>query len=110
MRKLLSLCLALMLLAAVPAWADETVASSNISIGSESAPLTENIALATSALDGAYVAYGETFSFNDIVGPRNKANGYQDAVNGRGVKVVGGGVSQVASALYLALEQLDGIE
>jgi vancomycin resistance protein YoaR len=113
MRKLLSLCLTLTLLAslaAAPAQADETIASSNISIGSDSEPLAENIALATSALDGAYVAYGETFSFNDIVGPRDKASGYQAAVNGRGVKVTGGGVSQVASALYLALRQLDGIE
>ena len=66
-----------------------------------------NIEIAAARLDGVTVPYGTEFSFNDTVGPRTKAYGYQTALNGRGVKVTGGGVAQVATTLYLALCQLD---
>jgi len=62
-----------------------------------------NLSLACSALDGVYVPAGSTFSFNDAVGPRTKEAGYKNAMNGRGANVRGGGVSQVATTLYLAL-------
>ena len=65
-----------------------------------------NIRLAAEAVNGAEVAYGETFSFNETVGPRTRAEGYVSAENARGVKVTGGGVSQVATTLYLALLRL----
>ncbi len=52
------------------------------------------------------MAYGDVFSFNDIVGDRTSARGYKTAVNGRGVKAMGGGVAQVATTLYLALQKL----
>jgi vancomycin resistance protein VanW len=52
---------------------------------------------------------GDTFSFNDVVGPRTKKYGYRRAINGRGAKVLGGGVAQVASALWLAIEDCDDI-
>jgi hypothetical protein len=42
--------------------------------------------------------------------PRTSGRGYVGAVNGRGVVAMGGGVSQVAATLYLALKQMDGIE
>ncbi|MEG2860010.1 MAG: YARHG domain-containing protein [Clostridia bacterium] len=67
--------------------------------------LLNNIDLAISALDGTNVWTDDIFSFNDLVGERTTEAGYQKAVNGRGVDVVGGGVSQVASTLYLALKQ-----
>ena len=35
----------------------------------------KNIRLAADAIDGIEVAYGETFSFNEIVGPRTKSEG-----------------------------------
>ncbi len=114
MRKLLALCLSLTLLTglwAIPATADETVAASSvITVDTESSALINNIDLATESLDGVLVAEGETFSFNNTVGPRTNAEGYQKAVNGRGVKVMGGGVSEVATVLYLALQELDGID
>lgn len=65
-----------------------------------------NIEIAAASINGVVVPYGEEFSFNEIVGPRSSAYGYQSARNGRGVKVIGGGVAQAASTLYLALKQL----
>ena len=66
-----------------------------------------NIALASTAIDGIQLTFGESFSFNEIVGPRSAAAGYMNAVNGRGAKVRGGGVAQVASTVYLAVKELD---
>lgn len=74
-------------------------------LGSGSARI-HNIELAASHINGVTLRYGEQFSFNDVVGPRTKAYGYQTAPNGRGAKVTGGGVAQVASTLYLALKEL----
>lgn len=68
-----------------------------------------NIELAASAIDGTELTYNDVFSFNDIVGARTSAKGYKNAVNGRGVKVVGGGVAQVASAVWLAVKDMDDI-
>lgn len=65
-----------------------------------------NIGLAVSAIDGVELDYGETFSFNDTVGARTEYRGYVSAENGRGVRVTGGGVAQVAATLYLALLKL----
>ena len=112
MKKLMALGMALVLMAgmlAVPAMADTDV-TANTPLDSASSAQKNNIQLAVDALDGAYVAYGDVFSFNDIVGDRTPARGYKNAINGRGVKAMGGGVAQVASTLYLALEQLDGID
>ena len=47
----------------------------------------------------------DSFSFLGIIGAVNRGNGYVDAyenVQNGGTKIVGGGVSQVASALYTA--------
>lgn len=98
------------MLTLAPVASASTLASGKTSLSSASSAQLNNIELAVLALDGTYVEYGDTFSFNDIVGPRTTANGYKNAVNGRGVKAMGGGVAQVASTLYLALKQLDGID
>lgn len=77
---------------------------------SEGSALLNNIELAAAAISGTQLtSYGE-FSFNGIVGPRTSSRGYESAVNGRGVKVVGGGVAQVASTVYLAVRDLDCVE
>lgn len=52
----------------------------------------------------------ETFSFNAAVGARSAERGYCEAPNGRGVTVVGGGVAQVASTIYLAIKNMDSME
>lgn len=68
-----------------------------------------NINVAVSRLSSFDVEYGTYFSFNNMVGPRTAAYGYKNAVNGRGVVIRGGGVGQVATTLYLALNQISGI-
>ena len=75
----------------------------------DSAARVSNIRLAAEAINGAFVPYGGSFSFNDTVGARTAERGYQSALNGRGARVVGGGVAQAASTHYLALQQVDGI-
>lgn len=69
-----------------------------------------NIALAASSIDGYQMSFGDEFSFNEIVGPRNEEAGFLNALNGRGAKVRGGGVAQVASTVYLAVKELDCVE
>lgn len=65
----------------------------------------KNIAQAMHKLNGYVVFPGETFSFNQLVGPRTKSAGYHKAKtieNGRLVDGIGGGVCQVSSTLYAA--------
>ena len=64
-----------------------------------------NAAQAAGMLNGRRVSSGKTFSFNELVGMRTLENGYAEAEEpayGAGVSGVGGGVCQVASALYQA--------
>ena len=66
----------------------------------------DNIALAASYLNDRIVKTGWEFSFNDTVGERTYAAGYQTAgviINGRTEDGVGGGVCQVSSTLYNAV-------
>ena len=99
------LCLSL-LTAGTGALAAERVSARTPLAGSAWAKVS-NIEIAAARLNGVVVPYGTEFSFNDTVGPRTQAYGYQSALNGRGVKVTGGGVAQAATTLYLALCQLD---
>ena len=88
------------------ALAQERVSARTPLAGSAWAKIS-NIEIAASHLNGVVVPYGTEFSFNNTVGPRTQAYGYQTAMNGRGVKVTGGGVAQAATTLYLALCQLN---
>ncbi len=66
----------------------------------------DNIALAASALFDKMIKPGWEFSFNETVGHRTYAAGYQNAgviVNGHADVGVGGGVCQVSSTLYNAV-------
>jgi vancomycin resistance protein YoaR len=109
-KRIISLLLTLALLAVCPAALAEKTWQSHTDVYSASSGQLENILLAAEALDGVEVDSGESFSFNDIVGPRTQARGYVRAENGRGVMVTGGGVAQAAATLYLALLQIpDGI-
>lgn len=72
----------------------------------------ENIAVASSKLNGLKVEPGEEKSFNEIVGERTASNGFKEAniiKDGNFVKGVGGGVCQVSTTLYNAL-LLSGVE
>lgn len=65
-----------------------------------------NIELATQSINGTLLMPGETFSFNDTVGERTAARGYQEAGVIIGNKVesgLGGGICQVSGTLYNAM-------
>ena len=111
-RKAIALVLVLTVLMAslviVPAAHADSYYSARTTIEGAPASKLNNIDLALAQIDGVSVPYGATFSFNDIVGPRTKAAGYVGAINGRGAQVLGGGVSQVATTLYLTLLEIPG--
>lgn len=113
MRRITAFILTLVLaMCAIPALGDGAggFVSASTPLDGAGKAMLDNIELAASAIDGLYLPYGDYFSFNDEVGPRTRDAGYATAKNGRGSKVVGGGVSQVATTLYLALQELSGIE
>ncbi len=65
-----------------------------------------NIRLACEAMNGTILQVGEEFSFNNVVGERTEAKGYQAAAaynNGEVVQEIGGGVCQVSTTLYNAV-------
>jgi len=67
-----------------------------------------NIALAARAIDSKVVFPGETFSFNETVGIRTVQKGYLPApviVRGELSEGVGGGICQVSSTLYNAVDR-----
>ena len=65
-----------------------------------------NIREAAKAIDDTILGPGETFSFNETVGPRSAETGYLDApvmVDDDLVPGIGGGICQVSSTLYNAV-------
>jgi len=69
-------------------------------------PRVENIHHIADLLDGTLVRPGDTFSVNQLVGPRTIKNGFRPAPSiedGDMVDTVGGGVSQFATTLFNAL-------
>jgi len=112
MKKLMALVLTVcLLLAAMPAaMADVMLEIASTPLYGSSSNKLNNLQLAVDALDGAVIYYGETFSFNDTIGPRTKEQGYRSARNGRGVNVIAGGVSQLATTLYMAARESAYIE
>ncbi|NLG66096.1 MAG: hypothetical protein GX536_00115 [Actinobacteria bacterium] len=65
-----------------------------------------NIAQVAATLDGRVIRPGEIFSFNEAVGPRTQAAGYDEAPvidNGVLVPGVGGGICQVSTTLFNAV-------
>lgn len=68
-------------------------------------PRTENIAIAARTLNGTYVAPGEQFSLNKVLGQRTAAKGYNPAPvinNGRLTTDYGGGISQLSTTTFNA--------
>jgi vancomycin resistance protein YoaR len=62
-----------------------------------------NLRLAASKLDGTVLLPGEIFDFNEIVGPRDEANGYKVApviAEGELVDGIGGGTCQISGTLH----------
>jgi len=64
-----------------------------------------NIQTASKHLDGYVLGPSETFSFNEVVGPRTEANGFTHApeiIDDEMKDGIGGGTCQVASTLHAA--------
>ena len=64
-----------------------------------------NVKLSASSINGFVMNTGDVFSYNEAVGQRTAANGYQPApayVKGETVDEIGGGICQTSSTLYLA--------
>lgn len=64
-----------------------------------------NLQRAVALLDGARIAPGKAFSFNERVGPRTEERGFRLApviMDGKYEEGVGGGVSQVATTVFNA--------
>jgi len=70
-----------------------------------------NIERAASAFgDGVTIGRGQTFSFNEVVGPRDQPHGYWRAhviVDGEMIDGDGGGVCQVSSTIHAAARMAD---
>jgi vancomycin resistance protein YoaR len=64
-----------------------------------------NVQLVADLIDGALVAPGARFSFNETTGERNEAKGFEAApviINGELESGIGGGVCQVSTTLFNA--------
>ncbi|PJZ01172.1 hypothetical protein CPT06_06120 [Bacillus vallismortis] len=69
---------------------------------------SHNISLSARAIDNHVVFPNETFSFNQVVGMRTRDKGYKSApiiVKGELSEGVGGGICQVSSTLYNAVDR-----
>lgn len=92
----------------------DTLASFRTSAAADANWIT-NMTLACQALNGQIIKSGEEFSFNEIVGEPTTRQGYKavDVYVGKSLtNMVGGGISQVSSALYYCalLADLDILE
>ena len=106
MKKLTALCLALLMIfyaamAAAEAFTPITVEGDNY---------LNNLDTCIASIDQIVLETNETFSFNETVGARSEEQGYCAAANGRGVEVIGGGVAQVATTIYLAIKNRSDME
>lgn len=66
----------------------------------------KNIDNAAQKLDGLVISPGELVSFNEVIGERSEANGFQkswEIFKGEMVEGVGGGTCQVASTFHAAI-------
>lgn len=81
----------------------QTLSSRSIPLQHLSFVQRENIRLAAQTLDNTIIPPGKMFSFNQTVGPRTLARGYQPApsyVGPDSPATLGGGICLLSSALY----------
>ncbi|WP_371376734.1 VanW family protein [Sporomusa aerivorans] len=84
----------------------ELVAMYTTSFNTDDVNRTANVRLSAQKINGKLLYPGQTFSYNDTVGPREKSQGFKEAmeiINGEFVPGIGGGVCQVSSTLYNAV-------
>jgi vancomycin resistance protein YoaR len=85
------------------------VASYTTYFNSGVAGRTKNIELSAQAIHNVIIGEGDYFSFNTTVGPSDEKHGYQpaeEAINGKLVMGIGGGICQTSSTLFNAVDQL----
>ncbi|WP_380166101.1 VanW family protein [Jannaschia sp. R86511] len=93
----------------------EVVSTFTTQYPTDNAPRTNNLRVASEAINGTLLEPGDVFDLNEVLGERTTAKGYQAAgviSNGVFTEGVGGGVSQVSTTTYNAaffagLEVLD---
>lgn len=81
----------------------DKLAAKTTSLSGSSYNRINNVKLAAEHIDGVILEPGDSFSYNQTVGQRTKANGFLEAgayANGQVVQEVGGGICQVSSTLY----------
>ena len=73
-----------------------------------------NIKITCSRINETVVKAGKEFSFCDVVGQPNSADGYKPAdafgANGEKIKAIGGGNCQVSTTIYNAVLKVDGLK
>lgn len=88
----------------------DTLASCSTSLNEGNVPRTNNVRLASAAINGTILNPGGEFSYNNVVGERTTERGYQSAGAYSGNEIideVGGGVCQPSSTLYMAVLRAD---
>lgn len=93
----------------VPHLGEAVVATYTTKFNSGVAGRTTNIELSAQAINNVIIGTQDIFSFNTTVGPSDQAHGYQpakEAIDGKLVDGIGGGICQTSSTLYNAVDQL----
>lgn len=88
----------------------DTLARTSTELNEGNVPRTNNIRLASKAINGTILNPGDEFSYNGVVGERTEARGYKPAgayANGKVIEEFGGGVCQPSSTLYMAVLRAD---
>ena len=78
--------------------------------GSDNNNRNTNLRLACEKINGRILLPGESFSYNQTLGPRTAAGGWKTAgayANGESVDVYGGGICQGSTTLYNCVAQAD---
>ena len=81
----------------------DLLAQKSTTLAGSSAARVNNITKAAASINGIVLNPGDEFSYNQALGQRTKASGYQAAgaySGGKVVSEVGGGICQVSSTLY----------
>src|SRR5207248_7555444 len=81
----------------------EKLVSFTTEMGLSSSNRIHNVHLIADFIDGTLIRPGETFSFNDVVGPRTSQRGFlegQMIIGSLVLPSIGGGVCQTATTLF----------
>lgn len=88
----------------------DELAKASTTFNASLAGRSTNVRLATEHCDGVILNPGDTFSYNQTVGPRTYERGFKDAIVYVGASAedgVGGGICQVSSTIYYAVLRAD---